>query len=411
MTVKHPKMVRAGEALAWTGAVAVLVALVAARFVTAVSSPHGPDFDIFTDAANAVLDGHTPWAAQGYVYPPLVALALIPIVMSPAPFAVWTGLSLLAAVIAIAAFCATVFSALPHPWMRPTLVVLCTVTLLYSWPAMGELFWGQTNFFVLAFLALAGLANAHRRAFSSGAAVALAGLVKTWPAAAAVWFGRRPSNEPGDSWRQRGRSLAAMAVTVATAPLVTLLLWGPAGLREWIATTLRYSAQELTTWSVWGFPRNVFGDLGDFPPVADSPLLGSLALALLGGAVVALLGVALLRPGQSTASLWNVVACVVLLLPVSQLNYRILMLPVMWFWAVDFLRRTRRRVSDYLTVTTFAAWWLLVFRVLWPSSASGLSYFLAVMAATFAVIATSVVRAARLADTIADVSASGDEPR
>lgn len=110
---------------------------------------------------------------------------------------------------------------------------------------------------------------------------------------------------------------------------------------------------------------------------------------------MALLGVALLRPGPSTASLWNVVACVVLLLPVSQLNYRILMLPVMWFWAADFLRRKPRRKSDYLTLTTFAAWWLLVFRVLWPSSASGLSYFLAVMAATFAVIATSVVRAAR----------------
>ena len=380
------------ESVGWALACLLLLVLLTVRFRAAVLAPHGPDLDIFIDAAGRVVDGHPPWEAKDYVYSPFVAIALAPIASSPFATEIWVGASLLGGVVAIVAFCATVMTAFTQRWMRPLFFAVCCTTLFYSWPVTVEMFFGQTDLYVLAAFALAGLLHARRHPLLSGVLLGLAGLVKTWPAATTVWAFRR---------RSAGRiaTIAGAAITIATGPVVTLVLWGPNGLSRWITTTFEYSGQDIVSYSVWGFPRNLFGRFGDFPPVIESRFLQVFSGVVLGLFVIVLLCLTLLRPGNDIFSLWNVVACVVLLLPVSHLAYRLLMVPVLWMWVAHLFGKQNRTRGDYANLAVMFGWWVLVFRVIWPGGAGGTTSsaaFLVIMGATFLAVAVSICRAAAI---------------
>jgi alpha-1,2-mannosyltransferase len=349
---------------AWAGAVVVLVVLLLVRYRAGVAQA-GNDFLVYRTAAEAVVRGEDSWTSEGYVYSPLVALLMVSPASSGGALQLWTAVSPFAAV--------------------------SSVTLLYSWPVTVEPFFGNSDLLVLAAIALAGLA-ARRRNLVSGAFHGLAGLIKTWPLGTVPWLFRRGATH-------RLRSLVGVICGGLVAVIGTLALWGTEGLARWARATVMYTDQNIVSYSVWGFPRSVFGTVGDFPPIVESPALGAMSGLVLGLGVLALLAVSLARLGTATLSLWNVTSCVILPLPVSRYAYRILILPLLWAWAADFLARPSRKLVDYLTIAAFGLWWVLDFRIIWPGGPGGTSSsaaFLVMMAATFAVVALSVLRAVRL---------------
>lgn len=178
----------------------------------------------WSDSARDV--GTSPQPPMVYVYPPWVALALIPVAALPLSAAtlVWIAGGTVAAAIAMRRLCA---AALPE---IPALHAAVAVTLALSGPAISSLLTGQWSFILVAALAAMALALRSRRPVAAGLAsvVMLAKpqlFLLAGPALAvhALW--------PGPDRAVRIRSLYAAAGAGAALIAASWLLipsWWPA---------------------------------------------------------------------------------------------------------------------------------------------------------------------------------------
>lgn len=373
---------------AWVVAAALVMVLIAQRYAAAVSGELGIDLGIWLDASGLAREGLNPYDAPGYTYTPLMAWILMPLAGQSSAMGVWTAVSLIAGVLAIGFVVAAHRRLLPG-WRAPAVSAIAAVTLLYSHVLVTELFWGQAQLLLLALLALAALV-VSRWPSVAGIAIALAAVLKTWPALIGLWLVRAGA-------RRRVRSLIAAIATVAALALAMVLLLGPDSIRTLITRTFGYGEQPWPVYSVWYFARH-WPPMREAPqPFSDSPFLGQVVTVTLLLGVLALMILAVLRPGTASLSLWNIAAATTLLIPVSHAFYRLLVLPLLWVWLAHLLGQ-RQRAGSALMVGALAAWWIIGFRV--PDSTIGTGWWqFAVVVATIVVVCLSTVMASLIPTT------------
>ena len=349
----------------WGAALAVTGALVYVRLDSALAAPLGTDFSYSLEAARNVAAGHSPYAGvKQYVYPPPIALLLAPFahVDVGALWQGWTTLVVVAPIVGAAAF---VFSRAGRMawWLRPVGFALCSFTLLYAhyWPLSKDLALGQADTIGFPLLTLSALAVGRSKLEAAGALIGVAGLVKVWPAVAAVALGQRGL--------QRGRrALVALVGTALLAPLLALV-FGWSGLVGLLENVFDARQQHLVSDSVWGVPALLFTHSDLARPVfvsSASQVLLSAALAIW---VLGLLVTALRHPGDRALCTWNVVFCVLLILPVSHRQYAIYVLPLLWWWVARSLREGPIDRRELAIVAVLVLWWIDQ-TITWPYNGS-----------------------------------------
>ncbi len=383
------RVARVLEAAAWA-AVAILALLLSVqRFLDAtVSGDVGIDLGFFLDGAEHVADGGDPYDASGYAYTPLLAWLLVPLVDHPRAMPIWVGVELAAGLAAIAFVLLAARDRLAG-WRAPLLAGVAVVTLLFSSTVSTELFLGQVQLVLLAIISLAVLLE-PRRPMLSGAVLAVAGLLKTWPGMLVLWFLRVG---------QRKRALALLGVLAAVVAfaLVVLVVLGSDGIGRFFERTFGLGEQPRGAYSVWYFARQGVPGTTEPIPLGDAPIGGLVLSGLLAVVVVGLIVLMLLRPGDASVTMWNLVGATILLLPVSHPFYRLLMLPLLWVWLSFALApaaadRWRRRWA-VVAASVLGGWWIVVFRL--PPDDDGWLQGVDV-AVTLAALAVSVVAAALL---------------
>jgi len=390
---RQPQRHRATAALValWALAVLVTAALVDQRYRGAVSGSTGADFLIYLHAAHLVVAGHNPYQGSGaFLYPPTLALLLAPF-LHAAPFHVfraWTVLELAALLLGIGTFVALEASKL-RAWMQPVLFILCAVTALHFWPLTVGLFLGQADAFVFAALMLSAWAASRDRPTARGVLIGVAGLLKTWPAAAVVSLCQK-NNE------RRLRAAAAFVVTILIAPVLAVVVGGRSGLIDFVKSVISARSQHLVSDSVWGAPSLLFSKSGLAHPVVVSAPLQVLSTAALLICVVGLLVVALRTSGDKVMCTWNVTFCIVLLLPVSHLAYTLYGLPLLWLWVSRILKSKRLTWQQLLVPAVLFIWWVVQAKA-WPdsgsSSAIGAIHYCVVFCANLVACSASVIGA------------------
>ncbi|PFG44235.1 uncharacterized protein DUF2029 [Isoptericola jiangsuensis] len=388
----------------WVVVVLGTAFLVVERYCGAVGDPtSGMDLGFFLEGADAVDSAGTPYAAPMYVYSPLLALALGPVSGgASAQMAWWTAMSLGAGLGAVALVVASVWRDL-GTWSRPLVSGVAALTLLASWPVVVVLWLGQVDLLLLALMALAVLLVVRGRPTAGAFVVGLAAALKTWAGGLALWGFRRG----GDARATLVGVGAALALTV----VVSTVAVGPDAVPRWVGRTLAASDQPLTSYSAWGAGRDLFTSSGVLArPVVESAALGVVVTVVLAAWAVALLVVALRRPGDPRLSAWNVMACLLLLMPVSHLAYRVLALPLLWVWPA--LARRVGRTSWVVLLVTLAGCWLVGYRLVPGDPGSvDVGLYLAVLGAAYVSTTASTLLAARLAPARCDdVEVSSPQP-
>jgi hypothetical protein len=338
----------------WIGALGVAAVLAYQRYRNATAFP--ADFGIFFSAAHAVAGGHSPYSIPGYVYPPTVAIVLAPFshLAELSVFHAWLVLSL-AGMGFVAGCVVWSESRRLRSWQSPVLFGFCAVTAFHFWPLVIEVPDGQSDVLTVALLAVAYLAVTRGRSVLAGVFIGLAGVVKGWPAAVGLVFAQRGG-------RRRGRGAVAWACVLLTAPILALAVGGTSGPRSMASAIFDARSQpRLASYSVWGIPRLTFAHTPIGRPLVVSPVLQVLMTIVLVVWVVALL-LLTLRQRHPDPSLpyWNVIFCVVLLLPVSHLTYTIYVLPVLWLWVTRVFRSPRLLSIDAVVCGVIVLWWLVV---------------------------------------------------
>ncbi|GAA1060116.1 glycosyltransferase family 87 protein [Agromyces bracchium] len=398
-------MRRLRDPLLWLIAVSVGLALSVQRLPDASQRSAGVgavDLRIFLDAAQSVVAGESVYDVDGYVYLPFVAWSLLGATDMRSTITPW-------AIAAIAAaWCIAVVTLVPlwdrlTRWQRPVVFGVALVALLYNKVTLNQLELGQVDFFVLLLLAGAATAAWYRRSAASGALIAVAALVKTWPVLIGVWLLRSSESRPL-------RALAGALIAGTAGVLAATALSGPTMIPEWVSRTIELSRQDLVSFSVWGAGVELFTADSAGGPLVVSPVLAVVLPWVLAGGVAALIVIALRWPGDHGLAMWNVAGAVVLLLPVSHISYRLLMLPLVWTWlAICMSRRyttaTRRVAVIALVATSF--FWIVTFRFAAYLAAMGSTgLYVAVMLSTMLALAASVFAARAL-----DVSTEGPRDR
>lgn len=192
--------------------------------------------DVYYYAARAALAGEdvytvTPPGLPEYrfIYPPVVVLVFLPhaLLGSPAAaFALQTVLNLLA----VAGIARTLLAALDRravPLDRIDRALVAAFAAASAWTT-GQLVMGQTTLW-LALAVAVGLAALERdREHRAGAAVALAALVKLFPATLGAWFLRQ----------RRYRAVGAAVATGLAGLALGLLVFGPDVTRQYLVEVL-----------------------------------------------------------------------------------------------------------------------------------------------------------------------------
>ena len=189
-------------------------------------------------------------------------------------FHVWNALSL--AAVAVSAL-GVVAIAAPHlnPIEKPILFGFCTVTGFHFWPLRSELFFGQPDPIVVTVLVFAAFMSQRSRPVWSGVFDGVAGLMKVWPAATALYYFRRGGS-------RRLRSLGAVLITMCVAPISALATGGATGFAAMFKNIFDFGSQPgLIGYSVWGIPRLVFSRSGLAQPLMVSATLRSLVTVAL----------------------------------------------------------------------------------------------------------------------------------
>ena len=181
-----------------------------------------------------------------------------------------------------------------------------------------------------------------------------------------------------------------VAITVGLIGTATpLLVVGPGALGGWFQSTLRLGVQPHPTYSAYGVGLELFSDNGAMAaPLMVSPLLQWGVTGLVAVAVCALLGLALVRPGDADLALWHVTGCVLLLLSTSHGVYLILLVPIM-LCHLARMQSNRRSVGrwDLVVGLLAATWWVLAMR-LWSDATLG--PYVVTVGATLVMLTASV---------------------
>jgi len=204
----------------------------------AVTSPEQVSIasDVYYHAARAALAGEdvytvTPPGLPGYrfIYPPVVVLAFVPHALLGSPVAAY-ALQTAANMLAIAGIAWVLLAALDRrdvPLDRIDRALVVAFTAASAWTT-GQLVMGQTTLWLSLAIAV-GLAALERdREVRAGGAVALAALVKLFPATLGAWFLRR---------RQYRAVGAAIATGLAGLALGSVVL-GPDATHQYLTEVL-----------------------------------------------------------------------------------------------------------------------------------------------------------------------------
>jgi alpha-1,2-mannosyltransferase len=364
-------------------------AYLAERRYKAASLHRGHDFLTFLHAAQAVAAGRDPYSIAHYVYPPTIALVLAPFVHASWLWKLWCAVSVIALSGAIAAVVASWIGRLAT-WQYPIVFGFGALTAFHS-PAMTqEAFLGQTDTMALLFVALALVLSERGRGIVAGVALGIAALIKSWPVAIGLWFLRHGG-------RQRMRSLVALVVTALVAIPMAAGVAGWHGVTSLFSSTFNARSQPHNlSQSVWGVPQLLFAHSVLTHPVVVSLPLQVVVEVLLAVVVAALLVLALVVPGDSVLSFWNVTLAVLLLLPVSHPWYLLYALPLLWCWGAQFLT-WRRPVTDGAVLAVLVAWLLVSDTSLFnPAPGSSAARFAALFVANLIVLLVSTIGAASL---------------
>jgi len=350
------------------------------RFHAAAYGSTIGDFLIFFRAGRTIADGASPYLAVGYVYPPLLALVLAPFGHLPVAVAgaAWTFLSCLGLVAAPALVAASRPLA---PWGRVLLFAVGVATVLDFWPTTTMLWLGQADWLVLVVLAGALWADGRSWSRTSGVLIGVAGLLKAWPAMVIVTVAARGK---AGQWR----TLKAFALTILLAPFLAVVLAGGGGVPQMFDAISGARVQHLVSDSVWGVPALNFSRTGLATPLVVSPLLQAVTTVLLLLWVGAVLWFTLRWASEDFGiAFWNVVVCVVLVLPISHLAYVLYDLPVLWCWTARWLERVpdlpgmplgragdgsgagALRRSDTVVLAGIVSWWIVMNKA-WPNDGS-----------------------------------------
>lgn len=382
---------RAVSAALWVLLVGVSVVLLRSRLESARIDGRGYDLAIYLRAAQAVAQGRSPYTVDGYVYSPLLAVVLAPFADAVWIDDAWTGFLLLSGLVAVVLVVLSVPGM--RGWRLPVALGFATVTLYWSHLANVDLGLGQIDVLLVAVFALAATLSARPRA--AGALIAVAGLLKTWPAAALLWCWRRGGSHPGEA------TLAAAAVLAVTAAL-TALAWGPSAVAEWVAVTVRWAQQPHPSFSLPGLARHLFTPNGEVDALVDAPMLAGFVAAV-GWVIIALAAWVVLRmPGAPALALWHLIALIVIALPVSHYQYRVLWMPLLWIWAARLLGG-RRRLRDAGVLGVLLLWWWVTARTIVETSTHvDTGWYVVVMATSVLALGASILVEARSAsETVA----------
>jgi hypothetical protein len=351
----------------------------------------GGDFWEFLDRARQIAAGHPLYdfsaLSQGYayIYTPLVAVALLPFSHASTAHVwhAWTAISIFALVlfggIVVLSQTSTITS-----WRRPVLFGFTAITVLEFVPAKTELSNGQTDAFALVFLATAVLASERGRSATSGALIGVSGLIKTWPAAAALSFLRR-------GYVRRDRAFVAWVLTILLGPLLAAAVNGASGLYDFFRVTFDARSQNLPSYSVGGIPRLLFSHSGLAHPVFVSLPVQYMATLAFAGWVIALIVLTLRWSDSPVVGFWNIVACVVLLLPVSHSFYTLYLLPLLWLWASRALASPIPRRVAPIVAGILGLWWLGVFHEDYAYGSASSLWFSVLFLANLAAVTISVL--------------------
>jgi hypothetical protein len=349
----------------------------------------GVDLGTFLDGARAAAEQGTPYAAEGYVYSPLLALALRS-VEGPAlaQMGWWTVLSLAAGVVAVGLVLASVWDEL-GPLSRPVVAGVAVITLLYSWPVATIVGFGQVDLFLLMLVALAVLLTARGRPGAAGFVVGLAAALKTWAGGLALWGFRRGAGQ----WRA---TLVGVGTALAAVVVVSGLAVGWHSIPQWVERTVSAGNQPLTSYSAFGAGRDLFTSSGVLAgPIVESDIMSVMVTLVLIVWVAGLLVLALLRPGDARIAAWNTMACLLLLLPVSHLAYRVLALPILWVW-LSLGRRIGRAPWLGAVLVLGLCWYAGYRQILGNAGGVDPVSYLTVLGAAYVSTTLSTVLAARL---------------
>src|SRR5579871_914561 len=324
---------------------ALPLAVIALFISAAVGHRFAFDFSIFWAAARDVIHGHSPYPQPAtvlhpppgqpefFVYPPLLAVVLVPFGAVPfgAAAAVWT-------VVGVAAVALGLWLLRVRDWR-------CYMVAFASIPVLSSLRLGAISTLLMLAAALAW--RWRDRWAVAGTAVGCAVVAKlfVWPLVLWLAFTRR--------WR-------ATAVATAGAAAVSLLAWAALsfeGLRRYPTLLRDLSHVE----SVEGFSLVALADRLGFPdPQATWPLLG----LVLAGAIVAS---AFVRcpPGDRDRRVYvTAIGLALLLTPILWLHYfTLLLVPVALTrrtFGLEWLLYLGFWISPYTQPSHFAAWRLLV---------------------------------------------------
>jgi hypothetical protein len=344
----------------WIVALGVTGWLAYSRWKSASAAPVGVDFGYSLAAAREIAAGRSPYLVKQFVYPPPLAFLLAPFahVQVTAVWKAWVAIIVAAPAVGLAAFMWLIRGPIAW-WLRPVAFGVFGLTILYSryYPMSRDLALGQTDTILFSVLVVAAVAAARPAPRVRGAMIGLAGLVKVWP-----WSLVGGVVQPGVEGRRR---TVLYAAGVALVAILTALVFGWAGLTGFVRNDFTARRQNLVSDSVWSIPRLLFSRTGLAAPIVASPALRFLVTAVVAVWVLGLLLVVLRSRADGALGTWNLLFCVILLLPVSHRQYAMLVLPLLWWWSITSIVEGGRDWRVGAIAGLLALWWLLQ-TVAWP---------------------------------------------
>lgn len=295
------------------------------------------DFGYFYHAAVNLREGRGIYLTEkfGYVYTPLVAIAMQPLARLPlqTAFRIWTVGQILC-ILAAAGLCAWALCGGRELGIRLPLMILMGFRF---WPTDQNIFGGQSNFLMMLLLAGMILAGARNRLFVVALLIAIAGLCKTW------MFGMVLYLLVQKSWR----AALSCLIVFATGVIILFTCVGWSQFASFLQANHALKQTGMPASSIPGFAKAYL-----MPNEFIHPLLNSSAayygfLVLAHSIVIAgLIFVAKLSaartPYETSLRIGVVTMSILLALPICNSAYVVFCLPTLWTLVTGPLQASSR---------------------------------------------------------------------
>jgi Glycosyltransferase family 87 len=220
----------------------------------------------------------SPPAAEGisvvglspYVYPPGLAVALIPLTFLPfgVASALWLGL-LVASIVGTVYLVSAIVIPRASGWSRLLTVLVVTGALAIFGPSRISLLFGQTDLLLLFLATLSWSAFSSGRDYRAGLWLGLAVAIKPTLAFLMLVF----------LWKRAYRAFIATGVASAAAVLLPVVLVGPGAIADFIAVARYWGSPQFDVTPINQSPNGLFLRLfteNPFSrPLVDAPLLAT----------------------------------------------------------------------------------------------------------------------------------------